>query len=98
MYYEKPQKIKLLTIMDFLRRETDENHPISRQSLCQKLNDFGIPSNPRTLSLDIEVLNEAGYEIMEVQSGREKYYYVEDREFDISELKKRYWREKTILC
>ncbi len=87
MTKDKPQKIKLLTILDYLQRETDEQHPISRQCLCQKLNEMGIPSNPRTLSLDIEVLNESGYEVMECQIGREKYYYLEDRQFSVPELK-----------
>lgn len=87
MTKDKPQKIKLLTIMDYLQRETDEGHPVSRQTLCRKLNEMGIPSNPRTLSLDIGVLNDAGYEIMEEQVGREKFYYVEDRNFSVPELK-----------
>lgn len=87
MIQDKPQKIKLLTIMDLLQRETDEQHPISRQDLCKRLNDMGISSNPRVLSLDIEVLNDAGYEIMETQVGREKFYYVEDRAFSVPELK-----------
>ena len=87
MTKDKPQKIKLLTIMDYLQRETDEQHPVSRQELCRKLNAMGIPSNPRTLSLDIGVLNDAGYEIMEEQVGREKFYYVEDRNFSVPELK-----------
>lgn len=46
-----------------------------------------ISGNPRVLSLDIEVLNDAGYEIMEMQVGREKMYYVEDRAFSVPELK-----------
>ena len=36
---DKPQKIKLLRLLDFLRRETDADHPISRQDLCKRLND-----------------------------------------------------------
>lgn len=87
MIQDKPQKIKLITLMDLLQRETDEEHPISRQALCRRLNDMGISSNPRVLSLDIEVLNDAGYEIMETQIGREKFYYVEDRTFSVPELK-----------
>ena len=84
---DRPQKIKLLRLLDLLQRETDVDHPISRQDLCQRLNDMGISSNLRTLSLDIETLNDAGYEVMENQVGHEKYYYVEDRDFSLPELK-----------
>ena len=58
---DRPQKIKLLRLLDLLQRETDVDHPISRQDLCQRLNDMGISSNLRTLSLDIETLKDAGY-------------------------------------
>lgn len=32
---ESMQKVKLLKLYEFLRRETDENHPISRTELLQ---------------------------------------------------------------
>ena len=82
-----PQKIKLLTILDLLQRETDEDHPISRQDLCKRLIELNIPCDPRTLSRDIAVLDNAGYEIMTKQVGHEKSYYVEDRAFSVPELK-----------
>ena len=53
---ENMQKIKLIKLYEFLRKETDEDHPISRVELCKRLNEMGISSNVRTLSLDIEVL------------------------------------------
>ena len=49
------QKIKLLKLYELLRKETDEQHPISRVQLCRRLNEMGISSNVRTLSLDIRV-------------------------------------------
>ncbi len=83
MKSEYPQKIKLLKLIDFLQRETDEERPVSRQDLCEKLNSSGIPSNPRTLSLDISLLNDSGYEIMLLREGRQVFCYVDDRTFSI---------------
>lgn len=80
------QKIKLLKLYEFLRRETDENHPISRTELCNKLNEMGISSNVRTLSLDIEVLQDNGFEIMSFLD-KEKYYYIPEHELSIPEIK-----------
>ena len=51
------QKIKLLKLYELLQRETDEDHPISRKELCKRLNEMGISSNVRTLSLDIRELH-----------------------------------------
>ena len=81
------QKIKLLKLYELLRRETDENNPISRIELCRKLNGMGISSNVRTLSRDISVLVENGYEIMSFLRDKEKFYYVPEHELTVPEIK-----------
>lgn len=81
------QKIKLLKLYEYLRKETDESHPISRRNLCQTLNDMGISSNVRTLSKDIETLRDNGFEIMSYLKEKEKFYYVADREITTPEIK-----------
>ena len=81
------QKIKLLKLYEFLKNETDEEHPITRRDLSDRLCKMGISSNPRTLSLDIETLNENGFEVMSAPQGKEKVYYVADRAFSVPEIK-----------
>ncbi|MBR0249150.1 MAG: WYL domain-containing protein [Synergistaceae bacterium] len=80
-------KIKLLKLYELLRTETDENHPISRINLCQRLNDMGISSNVRTLSLDIQVLRDNGYAISSFLKDKEKFYYIPEPELSLPELK-----------
>lgn len=77
------QKFKLMKLWELLKRETDEDHPISRRELCRRLNEMGISSNVRTLSLDIEELTANGYEIISRKQGKEKVYFVADHEFSI---------------
>ena len=48
---------------------------------------MGISSNVRTLSLDIRVLQENGYEILSYMKGKEKFYYVPERELSVPEIK-----------
>ncbi len=81
------QKIKLLKLYEYLRKETDEDHPISRIELCKRLNEMGISSNVRTLSLDIQTLTSNGYEVMSFLRDKEKYYYVPERELTVPEIK-----------
>ncbi len=81
------QKIKLLKLYEFLKNETDEEHPITRRELSHKLCEMGISSNVRTLSLDIDTLNENGFEVMSELFGKEKVYYVSDRAFSVPEIK-----------
>lgn len=82
-----PTKIKLLKLLELLRCETDEGHPLTTAELLTKLEAEGIPCDRRTLSKDISVLNSHDYEIMSVMIGHDKAYYVEDRSFSLPELK-----------
>ena len=81
------RKIKLLKLLELLRQDTDEQHPMTTSQLCSRLGDMGIVCDRRTLSKDIALLNEMGYEILDTNVHHEKGYYVEDRSFSIPELK-----------
>lgn len=87
MAKENSQKIKLLKLMELLRQETDEQHPMAATVICQKLNDMEVACDRRTLTRDIQALNEYGYEVMTTMLSHEKAYYVEDRSFSVPELK-----------
>lgn len=87
MTQDNYRKIKLLKLLDMLRHETDEQHPLSTTQICTKLGNMGIVCDRRTLPRDIATLNDQGYEIMSVMIGHDKCYYVEDRSFSIPELK-----------
>ena len=83
----KRQKIKLLFLMEMLRQETDEQHPLTTSRICEKLGEFGVSCERRTVGMDVALLNECGFEVMSKMIGHEKGYYVEDRSFSIPELK-----------
>lgn len=87
MAEENYQKIKLLKIMEILRQETDEEHPMTKVELASRLVAMNISCSPRSLNRDIKLLNEQGYEIMERLMGHEKGYFVCDRSFSVPELK-----------
>ena len=87
MSEENHQKIKLLKIMEILRQETDEEHLMTKAELRSRLVAMNISCNTRSLSRDVKLLNEQGYEIMETLVGHEKAYYVCDRSFSVPELK-----------
>ena len=87
MAEEKNQKIKLMKIMEILRQETDEEHPMTKVELSARLVALNVSCSPRSLIRDIKLLNEQGYEIMERLMGHEKGYFVCDRSFSVPELK-----------
>lgn len=87
MAKENIRKVKLLKLLELLRQNTDEEHPLSTAQIVTTLSEMGIPCDRRTISQDIITLNDLGYEIMSVMRGHDKCYYVEDRSFSIPELK-----------
>jgi predicted DNA-binding transcriptional regulator YafY len=84
---ENRQKVKLIKLYELLRKETDEDHPISRMELCRRLNEMNISSNVRTLSEDIKVLTDNGFEIESFLKDKEKFYYVPEHDLTIPEIK-----------
>lgn len=82
----KNQKVKLIKILEILKNESDEEHPMSTNALIKRLRDYDIEVERKTLYDDIECLNECGYEIMTVKTNA-NYYYIDDRTFSVAELK-----------
>ena len=81
------RKIKLLKLMELLRQETDEQHPMKKTEVCRRLGEMGIDCDVRTLGRDVKVLRDQGYEIMDVMISHDKAYYIADRSFSVPELK-----------
>lgn len=81
------QKIKMLKLVEILNRESDEEHPLPTHKLINRLAEYGITCDRRTLYKDMALLNELGYEVMSVVVNRENAYYVDDRGFSVPELK-----------
>ncbi|MCD8013976.1 MAG: transcriptional regulator [Lachnospiraceae bacterium] len=84
---ENWQKIKLLKLVDLLRQETDEQHPLTTAQICERLNEMDIPCDRRVLSKDIDLLNANGVEVRWTSVGKGKGYYIESRDFSVPELK-----------
>ena len=65
------QKIRLLVLYDILRKESDEDSPLSTNELIEKLSQYGIAATRQTVYDDIEMLNTFGYEIIAILSAIE---------------------------
>ena len=87
MAKENSNKVKLLKLIELLRQESDEQHPMCGSIVCQRLSEMNISCDRKTLTRDIAALNEYGYEVMSTMVSHEKAYYVADRSFSIPELK-----------
>ena len=59
---EKDKKLRPMKILEILRRETDEDHPMGTETLRAKLEECGYPCVRKTVYADIALLNDSGYD------------------------------------
>lgn len=83
----KVQKIKLLKIWEILNWKSDEQHPLSTQDIIVELSKLGIKCDRRTIYGDIDAMQSNGYSILNRRRGHDMVYWVEERKFDLPELK-----------
>lgn len=81
------QKLKLLYIAKILNEQTDEEHPMSTAVLIEKLSEYEISAERKSIYDDIEQLIDFGYDINKSRSRTNGGYYIGERQFQMSELK-----------
>ena len=81
------QKLKILYVMEFLLRNSDEEHPVSISQIADHLEAHDIPAQRKSLYDDIEALRKFGLDIIQTNRGRIYGYYIASRDFELPELK-----------
>lgn len=80
------QKLKILCLMDYLMRETDEEHVVSMREILEELSKNGIPAARKSVYNDLAMLKEYGLDI-EYRKEKPEGYYLASRTFELPELK-----------
>ena len=81
------QKLKMLFLSKILMEETDEQHSLTMQQIIEKLKLCGVNADRKTLYQDLEELRTYGIDVISEKSGRNTYYYIGGRDFELPELK-----------
>lgn len=87
MQEKDSQKIKLVKMLELLRQETDEAHPILKSDLMRRLAEMGTNCSVRALTDDIKLLQKEGFAVRSVKIGHARAYYIADRGFSPAELR-----------
>lgn len=80
------QKQKILYILDYLRRHTDEEHSVTSAQIIDYLGANGIKAERKSIYNDIQTLCDYGFDIVH-GSGPNNGYRLLSREFELPELK-----------
>lgn len=83
MAKSEKQRIKLLRIYEYLKMESDESHPRSMSEIIGELDSQGIKCERKSVSSDIKLLREYGYDIRMVGYK----YYLATRELNLGQIR-----------
>ena len=81
------QKLKMLYLAKIFSTETDDSHSLTMPQIIEKLTACGVNADRKTLYLDFEELRHFGLDIIAVKEGRECFYHLGNRDFELPELK-----------
>ena len=72
------KKVIVLYVLNILRVLSSAENPVTQTTICNYLNDIGVPCDRKTIGRNIEYLREFGYPIERVGKG----YYLDKSELE----------------
>lgn len=80
-------KGRVLYLLQYLQRCSDEDHPVTTAEIRKELTDKGCPATVETVRDDISMIRECGFDVVvNEKSGQSTTYSYVDREFGAPEL------------
>ncbi len=81
------QKLKMLYLAKILSQETDDTHSLTMDEILQRLADYGVNADRRTMYRDFDELRVFGMDIIKEKRERNCFYHLASREFELPEVK-----------
>ncbi len=82
------QKFKLIYLMRVMLEKTDDEHALTLAQIVKELEKYDVSAERKSIYTDFSDMTERfGIEIIKEQIGRETYYHVGSREFELAEVK-----------
>ena len=81
------QKLKLYYLAKIMVNNTDDEHAMTLQDIKTALEYYEITADRKSLYDDFNVLRDMGIDILGEQRGRNYYYHVGKKKFELAELK-----------
>lgn len=81
------QKLKLLYLAKIFMEKTDEEHGLTMSEIIQSLRGYNVTAERKSIYSDLEELRHFGMDIICEQDGKNFYYHIGQRDFELAELK-----------
>ncbi|MCR5651191.1 MAG: WYL domain-containing protein [Lachnospiraceae bacterium] len=81
------QKLKLYYLARIMLEKTDDEHMIKMPEIRRELEAYGVTADRKSLYDDLEALRVLGIDVIGEKIGRDFFYHVGGKQFEIAELK-----------
>lgn len=82
------QKLKLSVLSKIMQEKTDDEHSLTMPQIMEELEKYDITAERKSIYADFQdMIDKLGIEIIKEQIGRETYYHVGARQFELAEVK-----------
>lgn len=82
------QKFKFIYLMKMMQEKTDDEHSLTMPQIMDELEKYDVTAERKSIYTDFQDMTDKfGVEIIKEQIGRETYYHVGAREFELAEVK-----------
>lgn len=81
------QKFKLYYLAKIMTEKTDDEHMITMPEIRSALEAYGVTADRKSLYDDMEALRVLGIDVIGEKVGKNYYYHVGKKQFEIAELK-----------
>ena len=81
------QKLKLYYLAKIMIAKTDDDHYLTMPQIKDMLEEYGITADRKSLYDDMEALRTLGIDVLLEHEGRNYYYHVGSKHFELAELK-----------
>lgn len=82
------QKFKFPYLMKIMQAKTDDDHSLTMPQIMEELEKYEVTAERKSIYTDFQDMTDKfGIEIIKEQIGRETFYHVGSREFELAEVK-----------
>lgn len=78
-------KIRILYVLDILKRYSDEDNPLNAMDIIGKLSEFSVNAERKAIYDDIATLEDYGLDVIKTSTPK-KGWFIGEREFEIPEI------------
>lgn len=79
-------KLKLLYLLDVFWHYSDDENVLTAKQLCEKLENYGVQAERKSIYADINTLTEFGFDIINAKTPR-RGFFLASRQYEVAEIR-----------